>query len=308
MNPELPNQVSQSSTQTPLYKNKWFLITISIILIIVIILAALLFVMDNRKNDSNNDQNSNQPTNTVTPTSTITTTVSSTPVSQQLIWQLSENGWVATQTPPECTSARMVQAPADLSKVTSILYPGQTRGGNYKPHGGFRFDNNSDNNITVTAPFDGFIVQGGHYLAEGEIQYTFDVMNNCGVMYRVGHFREIPSDLLQLTKNWSPAVEGDSRTNMINPPVFIEKGHTLATTIGIKKTKNVFFDFGVYDYRSLNEASIDSLSYQENHKEDIVLSWHAVCWFSWLDTANERIVMSLPAGDPQSGKKSDYCK
>ena len=49
---------------------------------------------------------------------------------------------------PSCPTP-LLQTPVDLSKVTSILYPGQERGGNYKAHGGFGFDNATDNLVTV---------------------------------------------------------------------------------------------------------------------------------------------------------------
>jgi hypothetical protein len=201
----------------------------------------------------------------------------------------------------------MMILPVNLSSVTSILYPGQTRGGNYKPHGGFRFDNSSDNQVNVVAPVDGFAVRGGSYLAEGEVQYTFDVMNNCGVMYRVGHLRVIPANLLELTKDWPEPQEGASQTHQINPPVFIEQGDTLATVVGIIEQNNTFFDWGVYDYRQQNEASQAS-SYQKAHAQDKELSWHAVCWFDWVPSEDEAIIRALPAGDPGSGKSSDYCK
>jgi hypothetical protein len=149
-------------------------------------------------------------------------------------------------------------------------------------------------------------VRGGSYLAEGEVQYTFDVMNNCGVMYRVGHLRVIPANLLELTKDWPEPQEGASQTHQINPPVFIEQGDTLATVIGIIDQNNTFFDWGVYDYRQTNEASKSS-SYQSAHAQDKELSWHAVCWFDWVPSEDEAIIRALPAGDPGSGKNSDYC-
>jgi type II secretory pathway pseudopilin PulG len=226
---------------------------------------------------------------------------------QELIWQQAENGWRPTQTPPACPNQPIMKSPVDLSKVTSILYPGQTRGGNYKPHGGFRLDGTANEKVTVTAPIDGFIVRGGHYLAEGEIQYTFDVMNNCGVMYRVGHFRTLPEKLQNLTTSWPAALEGDSRTHSVSPAVFIKQGEVLATSVGIIKEKNTFFDWGVYDYRQANEAS-KSTAYQQAHAQDKELSWHAVCWFDWLSASDSTRVKSLPAGDPTSAKNSDYCK
>jgi len=200
----------------------------------------------------------------------------------------------------------MLKMPVDISLVTSILYPGQSRGSNYKPHGSFRFDNSKNSDITVTAPMSGFIVRGGHYIAEGEIQYTFDVFNNCGVMFRVGHLRVIPDDLMKLTTSWT-AANDNSATNEINPRVFIEAGHKLATSVGIVDQNNAFFDWGVYDFRSENEAS-KSTSFQSAHAQDKELSWHAVCWFDWLPSSDEAKIRALPAGDPASAKNSDYCK
>ncbi len=223
-----------------------------------------------------------------------------------LIWQQAENGWQSTQTPPKCPDQPMLTAPADLSKVTSVLYPGQSRGGNYKPHGGFRFDNSTDNKITVTAPMDGYLVRGSGYIAEGEVQYTFDVMNNCGVMYRIGHIRELPANLQKIADTW-PKPTSSSATERINPAVLVKEGDVLATKVGILNENNTFFDWGVYDYRQENEAS-KSQAYKTNHPMG-ELTWHAVCWLDgWLPSGDQATLNKLPAGDPASGKNSDYCK
>jgi hypothetical protein len=201
----------------------------------------------------------------------------------------------------------MVKMPADSSKVTSILYPGQTRGGNYKPHGGFRFDNTKGNKVTLTAPFDAFLVRGGRYIAEGEIQYTFDAMNNCGVLFRLGHIRELPDNLQKIADTW-PEATANSATQTISPSVFIKQGEVMGTKVGITASSNTFFDMGIYDYRQTNEAS-KSQAYQAAHTQDKDLSWHAVCWLKdWLPTNDASILANLPAGDPTSGKSSDYCK
>jgi prepilin-type N-terminal cleavage/methylation domain-containing protein len=225
----------------------------------------------------------------------------------QLIWQQSESGWRSMQTPPACPSQPMMKAPADISKATAVLYPGQTRGGNYKPHGGFRFDTSTDNAIKVTAPIDGYLVRGGSYIAEGEVQYTFDAMNNCGVMYRVGHLRELPADLQKIADTW-PAPSASSATHSVNPPVYVKQGAVLGTKVGLLKSNNTFFDLGVYDYRQPNEAS-KSPAYQSAHSQDKELSWQAVCWLDgWLPASDQAKLKALPAGDPTSGKTSDYCK
>lgn len=236
----------------------------------------------------------------------ISTAPSASDAPRELLWQQGEGGWRAMSTPPDCPAQPMMKMPADLTKVTGILYPGQTRGGNYKPHGGFRFDNSKNADIKVTAPIDGFIVRGGSYIAEDTVQYTLDIMNNCGVMYRLGHFAALPANLQKIADTW-PAPSADSRTQMVNPAVYVKTGDILATSVGITKTSNTFFDWGVYDYRQANEAS-NSTAYQQAHSQDKELSWHAVCWFDWLPGNDAAKVKALPAGDPTSGKKSDYCK
>jgi hypothetical protein len=224
-----------------------------------------------------------------------------------LIWQQRENGWQAMQTPPSCPAQPMMKLPADVTKATGVLYPGQTRGGNYKPHGGLRFDNSTDNAIKVLAPIDGYMVRGGSYIAEGEVQYTFDVMNNCGVMYRVGHLRELPAEWQKIADTW-PAPSASSATQSINPAVFVKQGTVLGTKVGLLATHNTFFDWGVYDYRQQNEAS-KAAAYQAARSDGKELVWHAVCWLKdWVPASDATKLAALPPGDPTSGKNSDYCR
>jgi hypothetical protein len=252
-------------------------------------------------------KNANQSvTNGGTPTSDQNQTTSKSTTAEQLIWQQTDGGWQSTSTPPTC-SQPIAKMPVDISKITSVLYPGQTRGGNYKPHGGFRFDTIKDNKITMTAPFDGFLVRGARYIAEGEIQYTFDAMNNCGIMFRVGHIRELPANLQKIADTW-PEATASSATQSINPAVLVKQGEVMGIKVGITASSNTFFDMGIYDYRQTNEAS-KSQTYQTAHAEDKELSWHAVCWLKdWLPANDAAALAKLPAGDPASGKSSDYCK
>ncbi len=225
----------------------------------------------------------------------------------KLIWQQSASGWQPSEAPPECPAQPMLKVPTDLNKVTSILYPGQKRGGNYKPHGGFRLDGTANSSVTVTAPMDGYVVRGAHYIEQGEVQYMFDIMNNCGVMYRIDHMAELSTKLRKVTEGWPAPQVDDTRTQLVASAQYIEAGETLATAVGIKKTKNTGFDFGVYDYRAQNDAS-KSASYQAAHQQDKELSWQAVCWFDWVPDADEKRIRALPSGDPASGKTSDYCR
>lgn len=222
------------------------------------------------------------------------------------IWQQTETGWRATETAPDCPSQPMMKLPADRDQITAVLYPGQTRG-SYKPHGGFRFDNATDNNARVTAPIDGYIVKGSRYLAEGteEVQYTFDIFNNCGVMVRLGHLRELPAEYQAIIDKF-PAATASSQLQMVNPAVYVKQGTLLATKVGITTEKNTFFDWGVYDFRQQNQAS-QAAAYQAAHPMR-ELDWHAVCWLDgWLPAGDQARLLALPAGDPKSGKTSDYC-
>lgn len=223
----------------------------------------------------------------------------------EFIWQQTATGWQASQEAPECPDQPMLKAPADLSKVTSVLYPGQTRG-SYKPHGGLRFDDVKDNKVTVKAPFDGFIVKAARNFAEGttEVQYNFDIMSNCGVMTRLGHLRELPDDMQAIVEKL-PEASADSRIESVNPPVFVKQGTVLATQVGIKG--NTFFDWGVYDYRQENEVS-KLAAYKAAHPQG-EHAWFAVCWLKdWLPASDAATLAKLEAGGGESAKQSDYCE
>jgi len=225
----------------------------------------------------------------------------------QLVWQQGADGWQAVGEAPDCPAQPMLKAPADLTKATSVLYPGQTRG-QYKPHGGLRFDTVTDNKVTVTSPFDGYIIKASRNFAEGttEVQYGFDIMNNCGVMVRFGHFSELP-DNLQAVVSKLPEPTVNSTVENVKPAIYIKQGDVLATKVGLISEKNTFFDWGVYDYRQQNEASKSEV-YKAAHPQR-ELAWYGVCWLQgWLPSENEEMLSALPAGGGENGKTSDYCR
>ena len=147
----------------------------------------------------------------------------------------------------------LLQTPVDLSKVTSILYPGQERGGNYKAHGGFGFDNATDNSVTVKIPLHGKITRVVRYKELGEIQYLFEFEGDCGVSFRFDHLRKLTAKF-EAVVNVFPIKE-DTRTDLVSPPVAVKVGEVIATEVGF--LNNVSVDFGVYDMRQKNEASKD---------------------------------------------------
>ena len=219
----------------------------------------------------------------------------------QVTWEFKNGGWVYLGNPPACQEPLTLGTPVDTNLVTSILYPGQIRGDDFKPHGGFRFDDSYNNDITVRAPLDGKILAGGNYLESGEIQYLFDFINDCGIKYRFDHLVELSPKLQEIADEFSEPKEGDSRT-VFTEPVIINKGEVLATAVGIQG--NVFVDFGVYDLRKKNEASQDSAWLKEHDGDQAP---YAVCWLDLLSDEDSNKLKSLPGADGVSGKESDYC-
>ena len=196
----------------------------------------------------------------------------------------------------------LIQTPVDLSKVTSILYPGQERGGNYKAHGGFGFDNATDNLVTVTIPLNGKVNRVVRYREMGEIQYLFEFDGDCGVSFRFDHLRKL-TPKFEAIVNAFPIKE-DTRTDLVSPPVAVKVGEVIATEVGF--LNNVSVDFGVYDMRQKNEASKDP-AWASAHSQYPADSY-GICWLNSLPQADSAIVNLLPGRDGKFEKKSDYCK
>jgi hypothetical protein len=205
-------------------------------------------------------------------------------------------------TPVSTCPTPLLQTPVDLSKVTSILYPGQERGGNYKAHGGFGFDNATDNLVTVKIPLNGKISRVVRYREMGEIQYLFEFDGNCGVSFRFDHLRKL-TPKFEAVVNVFPIKE-DTRTDPVNPPVAVTVGEVIATEVGF--LNNVSVDFGVYDMRQKNEASKDPV-WASAHSQYPADSY-GICWLNSLPQADSAVVNLLPGRDGKFEKKSDYCK
>lgn len=221
-----------------------------------------------------------------------------------------------------CPNPFIFEMPVDIDKATSVLYPGQIRGGNYKAHGGFRFDGSKPNEIIVRAPYDAKVIAGARYPIEGEIQYTFDFEHPCGIRYRFGHLLTLPPKFQAIAEKF-PLPEGlDSRTTQVSPAIEVKQGEIIATAVGLTKGGpsihggyNTFVDWGVYDFRKKNEASqrpdwanahtSQDPTWSTYYNSDINI--YAVCWFEWISESDKEKVLSLPSADFISGKSSDYC-
>lgn len=203
----------------------------------------------------------------------------------------------------------VLQMPTDISRVTSVLYPGQSRGGQYKPHGGFRFDNSSNDAVEVKAPMDATLVDGSRYIEQNEHQFLLDFQSGCGVSFRFDHLLSLSPKIQALVDKLPAPQQDDSRTTNFSNPISVKKGEVIATAVGFPQTHNVSFDFGVYDTRQPNAASKDS-AYMAVHPDLSTNDQlkYAVCWFDYLPKADADALRALPAGDAASGKTSDYCK
>jgi len=208
----------------------------------------------------------------------------------------------AGATPTSSCPTPLIQTPVDLSKVTSILYPGQERGGNYKAHGGFGFDNATDNLVTVKIPLSGKITRVVRYRELGEIQYLFEFDGDCGVSFRFDHLRKLTAKFEAIVNAFP--IKEDTRTDPVNPPVAVTVGEVIATEVGF--LNNVSVDFGVYDMRQKNEASKDP-AWASAHSQYPADSY-GICWLNSLPQADSAAVKLLPSRDAKNGKTSDYCK
>ncbi len=180
-----------------------------------------------------------------------------------------------------CPDSLILSAPVDLDKATSILYPGQERGGHFKWHGGFRFDTSRSDEIEVRAPLDAVITDASRYIEQGRIQYMFDFESDCGYRYRFDHLVTLSPKFEDIAKNLPEPKVDDSRMTQVRKGIRVSAGEVIATAVGYEE--NVFVDFGVYDVRGGNRSE----NFQEN----------AVCWLDMFSPSDSAKVKALPAGD-----------
>lgn len=240
---------------------------------------------------------------------TTTTSVSpETDASEPVAWEFDGSNWQARGDAPACADPLDLPAPADLATATAVLYPGQMRGGNYKPHGGLMFHGTPNNAVTVTLPLDAIALRGSRYVEAGETQYMFDFVASCGIMMRFDHLLVLSPELEALAAQLPEPVVDDSRTTAFPSSEPLAAGTTLATGVGFRDTPpggNTFFDFGVYDLRTQNATAQADPSYAQNNGPE--LAPYARCWLDLLSAADRDTVRALPPGDAASGDTSDYC-
>ncbi len=242
------------------------------------------------------------------------------PIDDKITWSSGGDGsWITLpydSKPPACPDPLILDIPTpDLGKATSILYPGQNRtggsfaglGGTYKAHGGIRFQGHPDNNISVVMPFNGSVVSATKDLVDGELQYGFRIINPCGIMISFGHLHDLTPAFQAIADKLPSRPVGDSRATKIEPAIQFKTGDKIATAIGFVNSKNVGFDYGLYDLRTYNEAAKNP-AYRAAHPGVGETAYHGLCWPDYLNDKDKTTAKALPATDEVAGKKSDYCK
>ncbi len=286
-----------------------WLISIGAVVLIGLVMFFIWFAGQPRGSEDKANEGTKSTSSTNTPsTSQQQNTASSTP---EILWSFSGTEWkylAQGAKPPTCDPQIIEQSPANVSSATAILYPGQVRGGNYKAHGGFLFGKATTNKIDVVAPLDAVAYRGTRYKEMGEVQYMFDFIAPCGIMYRLDHLRTLTPKFQAIAETFPAAGDMTSGTNIISPAFEVKTGEKIATEVGFNGSfRNVSFDFGVYDLRKKNVAS-QSSSFVNKQGVTAELGQYAVCWLDLLPGTDAAKVQALPGGDQASGKTSDYCK
>jgi hypothetical protein len=285
--------------------NKYLVISIVLIFVIIICIAGSLNLISNKKTQTENINSSQKSTNI--PTSQPMATLTSTPTvnpAQNIMWSFDGMRWSGNGSSPSCLNPLVFDTPANLNLATNILYPGQIRGGDYKSHGGFRFDGKKNSDITVTVPMDALVYRGVRYIESGEVQYMFDFITPCGIFLRFDHLLTLSPKYQALADTLPAATESSATTPISNASAL--KGEVLATAVGFVKSLNVSFDFGVYDLRQQNVVS-QNPTWVAEHANKKELGFYGICWLDNLSGTSSQKAKSLP-GSGTEGKKSDYCK
>lgn len=232
-------------------------------------------------------------------------------------WQYNEqsSAWeTVSGTAPECKEPFVFDnSPVDLSQVTSIMMPGQYRGFNYKPHGGFRADASTDGQLEVRMPMDAMLVGLTRYY-EGdpaELQYLLTFESDCGIAFRFDHLYTLAPEFQTIAETTPEPKLNDTRTDPNAPfaRTAFKAGDVIATAIGFPTTKNFGFDFGVYDYRQPNEISKNT-AWAAIHNQFTATEWYGACWLGMLpgaDAAKAKELSEVVVNPQRPNIISDYC-
>lgn len=297
------------------HPSRILIIGLSTVVIIGVILGATAAMRPRTENTADTATDKSGTETSKTPASSTKTTAASSPKATEpstaVSWSYSGEGWKALGSAPSCPTPLGLATPTNIQLATAILYPGQTRGGNYKPHGGFRFDGQSQtgtrNAVGVTLALDSSLLRGSRYIEAGEVQTMLDFVHPCGYLLRYDHLLTLTPELQKLVDAHLPAAKKDaSQTTPFPSGLSFSRGTAIATEVGFRATSNVSFDFGVYDLRQANQAS-RSTTFQKKVGQFTELSYYGTCWLNALPEPDATTAKALP-GSGTEGKTSDYCQ
>ena len=147
-------------------------------------------------------------------------------VEEDVLWQYNAETteWeVIRGEAPECLETFSFPSPVDITLASGVLYPGQLRSDDYKPHGGFRFDTLSSNALDVYAPFDASLIQVAQHLEGSEIQYTLYFIHDCGLVYKLDHLLKLTPEYEKIMESIPMGGQEDTRTSFLDEAVLFQK-------------------------------------------------------------------------------------
>ncbi|MBL8015242.1 MAG: hypothetical protein JNK26_03590 [Candidatus Doudnabacteria bacterium] len=284
------------------FGNKYLIIALFFTVTILAVAIAVMLIQNSQKSQPEVEPNSTTSSRSVGTVSSEDTEAAPTGI----MWSFDGETWKAMGNVPNCPTPLTFKSPVDLSLATNVLYPGQVRGGNYKPHGGFRFDNSPTNKITVRMPIDAILWRGSRYIEAGEVQIILDFVAPCGVMIRFDHLLTLSDEFAAIVDAELPAAQpDDSRTHYFKTQKLYRQGTLVAEEIGHTNPLNVGMDWGVYDLRAHNTQSQNTV-WAQQHSTFKETAYYAICWLDYLEKDEKTLVKALPGGGTE-GKISDYC-
>lgn len=237
---------------------------------------------------------------------------------QAVVWAFDEREqqwYVQSGKAPKCENgAKFEYSPVDFSQVEMILLPGQYRGYNYKPHGGFGLAAATAGQTEVKMPIGGTIIGLTRYIEgpDNALQYLVTFVNDCGLEIKFDHLAVLSPRLQAIAETRPPAKQDDTRSDPNNKPKpeLFKAGEVIATTVGHPNIQNFGFDFGITDYRKRNQIS-ENPEWTALHEVYTASEWYGVCWFDKLpgDDAEKAKGLSEKVVNPaKPNVVSDYCK
>lgn len=267
------------------------------------IFGAGSYVLDKQHADKKAEQAAEQPAAEVS--------------NPDITWSFSEQQqkWITNGPPaPDCPDPLFANSPVDFSTVVTVLFPGQYRGYNYKPHGAFGISPGTAGQVEVKLPMDAKITGLTRYLegSNNALQYLVTFVNDCGIEIKFDHLATLSPRLQAIAETRPAPLKDNTKSDPNNKPTpeLFKGGEVIATAVGNPGIKMYGFDFGVADYRKPNDISKNE-AWKAIHNTYTASEWYGVCWFDMLpgdDADTAKKMSETPTNPSRPNTVSDYCK